>query len=334
MPCTKCDNGKWKWGENGECKYDSKAACEKANPKHYKNLKTTSIVELVIADESPELTIDAISLVTSPAIEENFVFFGKEKNNLTFAKIDEEKRMLVSPALIPNKQIFRHDPNTNSDFYVYFSKETVRISSERYLEYNNHHKATYQHEEDVSGVLTVESWIIEDTKKDKSTLYGFSLPVGTWMVKLKITNDEMWSKIKDGELKGLSIEGYFIDKMEKMAKIQPTNEEIKTALKELLSVQKVELALIDDIDKLLDKASKTVKSADKKLISANQELLSATSPVQSARQKISDALKMAQELGAKDAIKLFNVRMEEVKYYDDIISSAHTKINQGINELP
>ena len=334
MPCTKCDNGKWKWGENGECKYDSKAACEKANPKHYKNLKTTTIVELVIADESPELTIDAISLVTSPAIEENFVFFGKEKNNLTFAKIDEEKRMLVSPALIPNKQIFRHDPNTNSDFYVYFSKETVRISSERYLEYNNHHKATYQHEEDVSGVLTVESWIIEDTKKDKSTLYGFSLPVGTWMVKLKITNDEMWSKIKDGELKGLSIEGYFIDKMEKMAKIQPTNEEIKTALKELLSVQKVELALIDDIDKLLDKASKTVKSADKKLISANQELLSATSPVQSARQKISDALKMAQELGAKDAIKLFNVRMEEVKYYDDIISSAHTKINQGINELP
>ena len=334
MPCKKCDNGKWKWGENGECKYDSKAACEKANPKNYKNLKTTSIVELVIADESPELTIDAISLVTSPAIEENFVFFGKEKNNLTFAKIDEEKRMLVSPALIPNKQIFRHDPNTNSDFYVYFSKETVRISSERYLEYNNHHKATYQHEEDVSGVLTVESWIIEDTKKDKSTLYGFSLPVGTWMVKLKITNDEMWSKIKDGELKGLSIEGYFIDKMEKMAKIQPTNEEIKTALKELLSVQKVELALIDDIDKLLDKASKTVKSADKKLISANQELLSATSPVQSARQKISDALKMAQELGAKDAIKLFNVRMEEVKYYDDIISSAHTKINQGINELP
>ena len=334
MPCTKCDNGKWKWGENGECKYDSKAACEKANPKNYKNLKTTSIVELVIADESPELTIDAISLVTSPAIEENFVFFGKEKNNLTFAKIDEEKRMLVSPALIPNKQIFRHDPNTNSDFYVYFSKETVRISSERYLEYNNHHKATYQHEEDVSGVLTVESWIIEDTKKDKSTLYGFSLPVGTWMVKLKITNDEMWSKIKDGELKGLSIEGYFIDKMEKMAKIQPTNEEIKTALKELLSVQKVELALIDDIDKLLDKASKTVKSADKKLISANQELLSATAPVQSARQKIADALKMAKELGADEAIRLFNVRMEEVKYYDDIISSAHTKINQGINELP
>ena len=169
---------------------------------------------------------------------------------------------------------------------------------------------------------------------DKSALYGFSLPKGTWMVSMKIENDELWSKIKSGELKGLSIEGYFIDKIQKMKKQDFTTEEVRTALKELLSVQKVELALIDDIDKLLDNASRTVKSADKKLISANQELLSATAPVQSARQKIADALKMAKELGADEAIRLFNVRMEEVKYYDDIISSAHSKIDQGINELP
>jgi hypothetical protein len=194
----------------------------------------TKIVELIIQDENQELAIDAISLVTSPAIEQDFVFFGKEKNNLTFAKVDEEKRMLVSPALIPNKNIFRHDPNTDSDYYVYFSKETVRKASELYLKHNNHHKATYQHQDRVSGVLTVESWIIEDTKLDKSTLYGYSLPVGTWMVKLKIDNDEIWSKIKDGELKGLSIEGYFTDKMESMSEAQPTNEEILKALNEII----------------------------------------------------------------------------------------------------
>ena len=194
----------------------------------------TKIVELIIADDSQELAIDAISLVTSPAIEQDFVYFGKEKNNLTSAKVDEEKRMLVSPALIPNKQIFRHDPNTDSDYYVFFSKETVRKASELYLRHNNHHKATYQHQDRVSGVLTVESWIIEDTKLDKSTLYGYSLPVGTWMVKLKISNDEIWSKIKDGELKGLSIEGYFTDKMEKMSEKAPTNEEILSALNEII----------------------------------------------------------------------------------------------------
>jgi len=234
MPCKKCDNGKYKWGENGECKYDTKEACEKANPKHYENLKNTKIVELVISDESEELTIDAISLVTSPAIEQDFVFFGKEKNNLTFAKIDEEKRMLVSPALIPNKQIFRYDPNTDSDYYVYFSKDTVKQAAELYLKHNNHHKATYQHEERVSGVLTIESWIKEGDM-DKSKLYGYDLPNGTWFVKMKIENDEMWDKIKGGELKGLSIEGYFIDKMEKMSEtIKPSNEEILSALNEII----------------------------------------------------------------------------------------------------
>ena len=217
--------------------------------------KATKIVELVIADDSEELTIDAISLVTSPAIEQDFVFFGKENNNLTLAKVDEEKRMLVSPALIPNKQIFRYDPNTDSNYYVYFSKETVRQASELYLKHNNHHKATYQHEDRVSGVLTIESWIKEG-EQDKSKLYGFDLPDGTWFVKMKIENDEMWNKIKDGELKGLSIEGYFINKMEKMGKQQFSNEEIREAIKELLSGQKIELGAIDDFEKEYVNAAK------------------------------------------------------------------------------
>tara|TARA_R110000787_G_scaffold12678_3_gene40734 strand:+ start:250 stop:954 length:705 start_codon:yes stop_codon:yes gene_type:complete len=232
MPCTKCEDGKYKWGKTGDCQYETKAECEAANS--YEEVKPTRIVELIIEDDNEALAIDAISLVTSPAIEENFVYFGKEKNNLTFAKVDEEKRMLISPALIPHKQIFRHDPQTSSDYYVYFSKETVRKASELYLKHNNHHKATYQHEDRVSGVLTVESWIIEDPKMDKSTLYGFSLPKGSWMVTMKIENEDLWSKIKEGELMGLSIEGYFTDKFESMQKKAPTNEEILSALNEII----------------------------------------------------------------------------------------------------
>jgi len=233
MPCKECTEGKVKWGESGECKYDSIAECEAANKDYYENLKTTSIVELVIDDDSQELAIDAISLVSAPAIEQDFVYFGKEKNNLTFAKIDEEKRMLVSPALIPNKQIFRYDPNTDSEYYVYFSPDTVRKASELYLKHNNHHKATYEHQDRVSGVLTVESWIKEGDM-DKSKLYGYDLPNGTWFVKMKINNEELWQKVKAGELKGLSIEGYFTDKMEKMSEKAPTDEEILKALNEII----------------------------------------------------------------------------------------------------
>ena len=217
--------------------------------------KTTKIVELVIEDDNQELAIDAISLVTAPAIEQDFVFFGKEKNNLTFAKVDEEKRMLVSPALIPNKHIFRYDPNTDSDYYVYFSKETVRRASELYLKHNNHHKATYQHQDRVSGVLTVESWIKEGDQ-DKSKMYGFDLPNGTWFVKMKIENDDLWTKIKEGELKGLSIEGYFTNKFEAMQNRKPSDLEILSALNEIIresqKPKKVELALNEDIKKNVD----------------------------------------------------------------------------------
>ena len=229
MPCTQCKDGKYKWGETGECEYDTLEECQAANPDHNYE-KTTSIKELVIDDSSEELAIDAISLVSAPAIEQDFVYFGKEKNNLTFAKVDEEKRMLVSPALIPNKNIFRYDPNTDSEYYVYFSPETVRKASELYLKHNNHHKATYEHQDRVSGVLTVESWIKEGDQ-DKSKLYGYDLPNGTWFVKMKINNDELWNKVKEGELKGLSIEGYFTDKMEKMSERVPTDQEILSALK-------------------------------------------------------------------------------------------------------
>jgi hypothetical protein len=231
MPCEQCENGKVKWGKTGSCEYDSIAECEEANKDYYE--KTTSIVELVIEDDNQELAIDAISLVSAPAIEEDMVFFGKEKNNLTFAKVDKDKRMLISPALIPLKNIFRYDPNTDSEYYVYFSPETVRKASELYLKHNNHHKATYEHQDRVSGVLTVESWIKEGDM-DKSKLYGYDLPNGTWFVKMRIDNDELWSKIKDGELKGLSIEGYFTNKFEAMQQKPATTEEILSALNEII----------------------------------------------------------------------------------------------------
>jgi len=205
--------------------------------KKLKKRKSYKITELIISDENESLAIDAISLVSEPAIEVDFVFFNKGKNNLTLAKIDEEKRMLVSPALIPNKNIYRYDAQTDQDYYVYFSKDTVRKASEMYLKHNNHHKATYQHQESVSGVLTVESWIKEDDKFDKSLAYGFELPVGTWFVKMKIENDEMWERIKSGELKGLSIEGYFVDKMESMSKKEITDENILEALAEILKIK-------------------------------------------------------------------------------------------------
>ena len=237
MPCEECENGKYKWGKTGGCEYDSIAECEEANKDYYE--KTTSIVELVIDETNESLAIDAISLVSAPAIEENMVYMSRAKNNLTLAKVDEAKKELISPALIPLKSIYRYDADTDSDYYVFFSKDTVKKCAYSYLKNNNHHKATLEHQDRVAGVLTVESWIIEDPKKDKSSLYGYNLPKGTWMVKMSITNEDLWGKIKSGELKGLSIEGFFTSKYQAMQKTEANDEEILSALNEIIKENQI-----------------------------------------------------------------------------------------------
>ena len=51
---------------------------------------------------------------------------------------------------------------------------------------------------------------------------------------MKIQNDMLWNKIKDGDIKGLSIEGYFTSKYQEMQNAKPTNEQILSALNEII----------------------------------------------------------------------------------------------------
>ena len=89
----------------------------------------------------------------------------------------------------------------------------------------NQNKSTLEHEAELNGLTVVESWIIEDEVHDKSRKYGLDMPVGTWMVSMKVNNDEVWNDyVKTGKVKGFSIEGYFTDKVD-MSKIEALEEE-------------------------------------------------------------------------------------------------------------
>lgn len=168
------------------------------------------IVELLLDEGSLQAGIQAISVVESPAIEEDFVALKDERIELK--TIDKEKRILMGAALIPNKPIYRR--NGEDEYYIYFSQDTVRKASELFFINGNQNKATLEHQMDVQGTSVVESWIIEG-EQDKSRMYGMELPVGTWMVSMKILNDELWEGyVKSGKVKGFSIEGYFVDKVE------------------------------------------------------------------------------------------------------------------------
>ena len=170
-------------------------------------------IELLI-DENLELSgITAIAVVRHPAIEEGFVFFNKNEKYV-LAKIDEAKRMLIGPALIPEKRIGRYNDEEDEEYEVFFSVETVRQASQLYMKEERTNSHTYEHADEVEGLTVVESWLIEDPKKDKASLYGFEhLPVGTWMLAMKINNDDVWNSILKKEVRGFSIEGYFSDQL-------------------------------------------------------------------------------------------------------------------------
>lgn len=169
-----------------------------------------NIIELVLDEMQEMMGIQAISIVENPAIEENFVAFNAQE--VQFAKQDEEKRILLGAALIPNKPIYRN--NGEEEFYVYFTKDTIRRASEMFFQNGNQNQSTLEHQAELQGLSVVESWIVEDEQKDKSRIYGLEMPVGTWMVSMKVNNDDIWNNyVKTGKVKGFSIEGYFVDKV-------------------------------------------------------------------------------------------------------------------------
>ena len=119
---------------------------------------------------------------------------------------------MLGPALIPNKQIYRHDEEMG-EYYIYFSQDTVRQASQLFLKSGNQHNSSYEHEYKLNDMTVVESWIIEDSNNDKANVYGYDLPKGTWMVSMKVDNDEVWQSVLEGNVKGFSIEGHFADKL-------------------------------------------------------------------------------------------------------------------------
>ncbi len=189
------------------------------------------IVELIL-EGNEAIGVEAISVVENPAIESDFIALNNQEIKL--AEVDKEKRILMGALLIPNKPIYRRDGE--EEYYVYFSKDTIVKASQMYLQNGNQSESTLEHEQKLNGLTLVESWIVEDSDKDKSALYELNVPVGTWMGTVKVDNDEIWNDyVKTGKVKGFSIEGYFADKIEEKNELSEDDQLLKDLI-EILSM--------------------------------------------------------------------------------------------------
>lgn len=160
----------------------------------------------ITIDELEEGGIDLISLVENPAIMIKGLAFNKNEKVFQF-KYDDDKQIIAGPAIIPDFPIYRYD-NEIGEYYVVFKKETIEQMVEKFNKNPKQLPINLEHTSEIVPAFIKGSWIIEDTEKDKSKLYGFdSLPVGTYFIEVKVTDKEYWERIKKEDKTGFSVEG-------------------------------------------------------------------------------------------------------------------------------
>lgn len=148
----------------------------------------------------------AISLVSEPAIEETLVALEAQKE-IQVQLANEEKHMVYSAVLIPDKPIYRRNED-GDEFYVEFTKESIEKMSQQFFKDYRQDAITLDHETNASDITVVESWIKTDMYRDKSCAIGLneSLPIGTWFCGMKVNQIDAWERIKNHELNGFSVE--------------------------------------------------------------------------------------------------------------------------------
>ena len=147
----------------------------------------------------------AISMVDMPAIESDFVALEKQEEEKVQVFLESnERHMVYGAALIPDKDIYRN--NGEQEFYISFTKESIEKMSQEFMKEYRQNEVTLDHEEMANDITITESWLVEDSYKDKANALGINVPEGTWMVGMKVNQIDVWERVKSGELKGFSVE--------------------------------------------------------------------------------------------------------------------------------
>lgn len=206
----------------------------------------------------------AVSLVENPAIEEEVVYLSEQEDKMKVMLESDEKYMVYGAVLVPDKPIYRVAED-GTEFYIEFTKDSIEKMSQDFLINYRQHSVTLDHSEEASEVCLVESWLKTSMTLDKSVALGLNaeLPIGTWFAGYKVNNIEVWNRIKDGSLKGFSVE----------AMIDLESFEFSKNIEEM-SIEKLEeIGIFDAIKKAFKEALREERNPD---IEEVEEVLSNT----------------------------------------------------------
>lgn len=165
------------------------------------------VYKITIDDETG---MEAVSLVENPAVEIEFLAFSNQQK-LAF---NEEKRCVTGVVCLADTPIYRID-EVRGEYYVVFDKKTIEKMMIKYSKDGLMNSINIEHSgPKTDGIFLYESYIYN--KERGITPKEFTVPDGSWIATFKVENEEVWQKIKKGEVKGFSLEGLF--------NLEPENE--------------------------------------------------------------------------------------------------------------
>ena len=283
----------------------------------------------VVADDSE---IYAISLVEEPAIEVDYVAFDKDKEakpNLKFIEDKQnEKYMILGPALVPNKNIYRN--YDGDEFYVSFSAECIEKLSHNFVK--NCYGAgcfTKDHNGFCEGCYLAESWI-KTSENDKSVDYGFDCPIGTWFVAAKIDSIDLWESIKKGERKGFSIESW-VD-LEEIIENKDKKENDMSKQKTNLETMEVNDGFWDKLKGIIAEAMGTSKD-DKTVEDAVEEAKAEADPVEEVVEAEEQTPEVPVEEVAQDVIDTVEEGAETTETAAEDLQTVVDKLQEEVDAL-
>lgn len=257
----------------------------------------------------------AVSLVEDPAIESNFIALSKQQSSI---KLENEKRLLIGAALVPNKPIYR---NVNgNEFYISFDETTIEKLAQDFLANDYQHNITVDHQEEANDIVIVESWI-KTSENDKSVSYGLNEPIGTWFIGMKVNNDEIWQRIKDGFYKGFSIEAVVgLDELINNNNLQlAMDKEFIDKLREIIyeAIGKSPKAeeIVADVNEEVTE-TQPIQCADDEVAKLKEDVANLTAEVErlkSERDELESKLKDAEAEKEKMNVEMEAVKNENIK---------------------
>lgn len=215
----------------------------------------------IVVDEFDETGISLISLVEDPAIMVKGMAFNSS-NMMTFKEVGD-KQVIVGPALIPDMRIYREDEKFGK-YYVVFTKETIEKMVEKFNKWGSNRKINIDHSNMMVDAFILEDWIVEDVVYDKSRKYGIEVPVGTYMIMVKIEDTKFWNEEVKGNGKfGFSIEGMLGQQLVSLKKEATIDDLTEEDLKQIFSeIFIADSSNVDRVKYFEDKKELVVKFND------------------------------------------------------------------------